>query len=758
MTAPNVAAVRELAERVLGHAEGIEIAALDGAASPAESPLPAYEYSASGGVLRVRATDTVAACAGLYAYLKDTCGVQVTWNTRLPLRLDTPWPDADPAGRSTPAQHRYYLNVVTTGYSAPYWDWQRWQREIDWMALHGITTPLMMVGHEAILARAFTAHGADPADVRTWLGSVAHLPWTLMGCTNGFGGPLPEDWFDQRLELATQILTRQRELGMRAVLPAFGGHVPDSLATADTPRTTWQGFSTALLGPHDPAFAEVAQSVARAQAELLGTDHLYSADPFIESIPPTGEVADLAGHTRAVYSGMSATDPDAVWVMQAWPFHYHRQFWTTERIAAVTGAVPEGRLLLLDLWAEHAPVWDDGRGIKNTPWLWSAVHNFGGRFSVHGDLHGLVRDLGGVLDAARSAHASRSGDSGGAGQHGATTGGGGVGRLVGTGLAMEAIENNPVFYELATDLTWRTREVDAWVGDYARQRYGLSEAPPSTIEGAEQAWQVLLTTLYRPGASRSTPSPLIARPWDLDPPFARQRSAGEFLDPDAPVIISANIDAESDPHVEGDLPAIAEAAAHLLRVARDAPGPELATDLVDLLTHLLAQRSRAVIRAASAAARAGEVDGVAHHGAALTLALTDLDRLAGTQRDRLLGTWLAGAAQWGSDQRERDTLVRDARRLLTVWARQDSGLHDYSGRHWSGLLAGFYAPRWRLWTDWLTTVATHGTDTDPAPMRSAVEHLEETWADQARIGETEPAGDLLAIAAELLDRYRYPIG
>src|SRR5699024_9027889 len=209
--------------------------------------------------------------------------------------------------------------------------------------------------------------------------------------------------------------------------------------------------------------------------ELLGTDHLYSADPFIESIPPSGDLADLAEHSRTVYAGMTAADPDAVWVMQAWPFHYHRQFWTTERIAAVTSAVPDGRLLLLDLWAEHAPVWDDGRGITSTPWLWSVVHNFGGRFSVHGDLHGLTRDLGGVLDAARVDDAQ-------------------VGRLVGTGLAMEAIENNTVFYELATDLTWRTPDVANWLGEYARQRYAMTEDEHTPIAATIHAGDSLPIT------------------------------------------------------------------------------------------------------------------------------------------------------------------------------------------------------------------------------------------------------------------------
>ena len=29
-----------------------------------------------------------------------------------------------------------------------WWDWERWQKEIDWMALHGINMPLAITGEE----------------------------------------------------------------------------------------------------------------------------------------------------------------------------------------------------------------------------------------------------------------------------------------------------------------------------------------------------------------------------------------------------------------------------------------------------------------------------------------------------------------------------------------------------------------------------------------------------------------------------------
>ena len=36
--------------------------------------------------------------------------------------------------------------MVTASYSSAFWDWRRWEREIDWMALHGVNLPLAFTG------------------------------------------------------------------------------------------------------------------------------------------------------------------------------------------------------------------------------------------------------------------------------------------------------------------------------------------------------------------------------------------------------------------------------------------------------------------------------------------------------------------------------------------------------------------------------------------------------------------------------------
>jgi len=39
--------------------------------------------------------------------------------------------------------------------SFAWWDWTRWEKEIDWMALQGVNLPLAFTGQEAIWQKVF---------------------------------------------------------------------------------------------------------------------------------------------------------------------------------------------------------------------------------------------------------------------------------------------------------------------------------------------------------------------------------------------------------------------------------------------------------------------------------------------------------------------------------------------------------------------------------------------------------------------------
>jgi alpha-N-acetylglucosaminidase len=411
-------------------------------------------------------------------------------------------------------------------------------------------------------------------------------------------------------------------------------------------------------------------------------------------------------------------------MLQGWPFHYHRRFWTPDRVRAYLRDVPPESLLLIDLWGEHAPMWRDG--MHGCRWIWSAIHNFGGRFALFGDLHGLARDIAELKHAAPS-------------------------RLEGVGLAPEAIENNTVFYELATDLHWGTGAVTAWLDHFAVQRYGMAGEVAKT---ARAAWHMLAETLYAPGRTRSIPSPVYARPWSAGAPFATQRLAGEALPSDGQRM-SANVDAENDPAVSEGLPAVGAAARLLISIAgavgsRDA----LERDVVELVGHLLAQGSRVHIRRILEAFAARDAGRIREHAAHLELDLTDLDDLCATRADSRVSTWIGQARRWGDSTAEADLMERDARSLVSVWGYQTSGLHDYSGRHWSGLIRDLYLPRWRSWAHWLADAVERGVDPDVAGLRRRIVAVEEQW--RAAIGSDDSSDEnTMDAAGRVLDRLGY---
>jgi alpha-N-acetylglucosaminidase len=682
------------------------------------------EASARDGLLTIRATDPVAAASGLARYLRHH-GRRLTWEEpRLepPLRGVGGWPDAGPFVVETPFAVRYHLNLVTHAYTAAFWDWPRWERELDWMALHGVTHPYVLTAYEVVLGEALRRSGVENDAVARWVGGATHVPWTAAGGMHSFGGPLPARWGSRRVILARRILARARALGMTPVLPVTGGHVPPARAGDEAEHIEWQGWRTPALSPSSAAYRRFVTTFLEVQRDLLGDlgpRPFLAVDPYLESLPPVDDEAALAASGRGTWEAMSAVHPGATWVLQGWPFHYHRQFWTTDRVTAYLGDVPTESLLLVDLWGEHAPMWRDG--MHGRRWIWTAIHNFGGRFALFGDLTGLARDVAEL----RRKHPDR---------------------CEGVGLAPEAIENNTVFYELATDLTWSNVDVATWVDDFAVERY--RPRGEEAGDGVRQAWRLLADTLYAPGRTRSIPSPVYARPWSATAPFATQRLAGESLP--AQQRMSANVDAENDPAVLAGLPAVRQAARLLVSVADDVGArATLEHDVVELVGHMLAQGARVHIRGVLAAYADGDAAAVRRHGAALAVDLVDLDALCATRPESRVSTWIAQARAWAGTPAEAAVMERDARSLVSVWGHQTSGLHDYSGRHWSGLVRGLYLPRWQVWTAWLADAVEHASTPDVEVLRRQVEDVEESW--RAATGSDDVGtDDPVAVAGRLL--------
>ena len=58
-----------------------------------------------------------------------------------------------------------------------FWDWSRWQQEIDWMAMNGINLPLAFTGQESIWRMVYSELGLTQKELDVHFAGPAFLAW-----------------------------------------------------------------------------------------------------------------------------------------------------------------------------------------------------------------------------------------------------------------------------------------------------------------------------------------------------------------------------------------------------------------------------------------------------------------------------------------------------------------------------------------------------------------------------------------------------
>ncbi len=611
--------------------------------------LDTFEYQARNGKLTVRGSSPIAISSGFYQFIRRGGIGMSTWDgTRLDISKG--WPETPLTRVSTPYKFRYYFNVVTYGYTMPYWTWDRWQQEIDWMALHGVNMPLALVGTEAIGERVWKQLGLTQAEIDAHFTGPAFLPWQRMGNINRHDGPYPASWNTDQVALQHKILGQMRALGMQPIVPGFAGFVPQGLTRifpdAKIHGTSWGGFGKAdsayLLDANSPQFGAIGKMFVQEWEKEFGKATYFLADSFNEmELPATSESQKnqlLADYGDVIYRSIKAGDPNAVWVIQGWMLGYQRGIWSKDALYALASKVPDNKMLFLDLAADYNATqwgqghnWDFYNGFAGKSWVYSVIPNMGGKTAWTGHLDYYAKGSAEALNSPNRGH------------------------LVGSGFAPEGIENNEALYELLSDNWWRSDAVnlDDWLASYSRARYG--GYPPAM----KTAWDAL-----------------------------RQSAYGTFTD--HPLFNWQNR-AQMKGTVNSD-PRFLEAVEAFLSC-----GPELKNsplyraDAVELASLYLSLKAEENFRLARQAhqrdADSPAVQQVFDHGAQL---LRDTDRLLASHPLDRLERWTDFARAHGTTPQQRNYYESDARRIITQWG---GGIRDYSGRMWSGLIRDFYLPR-----------------------------------------------------------------
>ena len=219
---PELESVRGLIERIApGYGSQFKLELI-----PAEDGLDTYEIDSKGRRVVLRGNNPVALATAFNQYLKYTCDAHVSWfgdQLDLPKRLPAP---RTPVHNTINGKYRVCFNYCTLSYTAAWWDWKRWQREIDYMAMNSINMPLMSVGLEAVWYNTLEKHGFSDEEIRGFLAGPGHSAWQWMQNLQSYGGPLPMSWIESHKTLARQILARELEFGMMPIQQGFSGYVP----------------------------------------------------------------------------------------------------------------------------------------------------------------------------------------------------------------------------------------------------------------------------------------------------------------------------------------------------------------------------------------------------------------------------------------------------------------------------------------------------------------------------------------------------
>ncbi len=672
-----------------------------------------FEIESRNNKIVLRGNTGVAVASGFYHYLTEYCNSQITWNgTNLKVPKTLPLV-AKKIRKQTPYEYRYYLNYCTFNYSMSWWDWPRWEKEIDWMALHGINMPLAITGEEYTWYVVYKEMGFSDEDLKDFFTGPSYFSWFWMGNIDGWGGPLPLSWMKSHFELQKKILERERSLGMKPVLPAFTGHVPAAFKkkypNAKLKATNWtNGFAdTYILDSEDPMFAAIGKRFLQKQTELLGTDHLYSADTFNENEPPSDEPEFLSKLSARVYDGMHQADTAAVWVMQGWLFYSDRKFWKDPQTEALLKAVPNDKMILLDLATEIEPVWKRTDAFYGKPWIWNMLHNFGGNTNLFGRMDVIAKNPSEALNDPKS------------------------GKMAGIGLTMEGIEQNPVLYELMTANTW-TRDpidLDTWLPKFVINRYGNNN--PHALK----AWDILRKTVYTVPADKyirdGAESIIQARP-TMDSLTRWTKTTLNYNPKDLLPAWDALIKAAND--------------------CKYSDGYQY--DLVDLTRQVLANYALPLQKKFVEDYKKKDLQSFNKHSKEFIALIDDMDRLLATRKDFLLGPWVADARKWGTTAEEKALYEMNAKDLITLWGDANNPLHEYACRQWSGLLSDFYKPRWQKYFTEVAQSLNTGQSIDQEKFNKEISEWEWKWVNQRKDYPVLTAGKPVETAIQLHKKYR----
>ncbi|WP_316835985.1 alpha-N-acetylglucosaminidase [Pedobacter nutrimenti] len=621
-------------------------------AIPDEAGRDVFELSSQANGIHIAASTPSAAAMGVNWYLKYYChrsmshlGDNLSPVAHLPkikgsIRIVSPY------------KYRYALNYCTLNYTMSFYKWKDWERELDWMALNGFNLVLAPVGTELIWQNTLKQMEFTEKEIADFIPGPAFTGWWLMGNLEGWGGVMSQTMIHQQAALGKKIIERMALMGIEPVTQGFYGMVPTTLQykfpdARIKKQGKWAGNFTRpdVLLPDDEIFTKMANIYYLETRKLYGKNIKYfGGDLFHEG--GSSEGVDLTKTAGLIQQNMQQNFPGSTWVFQAWGSNPSKE---------LLKGLDKNHTLVMELVGEHPAQWKKREGFEGTPFVLSPVSNFGEKVG----LFGRLEYFNSVINSAKNSPYNKL--------------------FTGIGIMPEGINNNPVVFDLLSDLGWQKDSlvVKDWIENYVWYRYGY------TNDELRLAWQLLLHTVY----SSPTVHP--------DGPPESIFCARPGLD-----LKSASAYGTSKLYYDT---ALFNKAVVMFKKAVLST-PELnrvetyRADKVDFMRQVNANKGQRIYQQMISAIKIKDLRKFRAAYARFEKALLSQDALLNTNKHFTLSRWLQQANDFGSNVEDKKLAIHNAKTQISYWGPDNNpgtDLHEYANKEWGGMLSSLYLQRWR---------------------------------------------------------------
>lgn len=666
-----------------------------------------FSVASIRGKIVLTSNSGVGLASAFNCYLKDVCHCHISRfgkQVKLPKTLPSVNGKID---RTTKFQYRYAYNYCTHSYSMAFWGENEWQKEIDFLAMNGINLVLDILGMEEVYRRFLTKLGYRHREIKNFLVGPSYCAWFYMSNICGIGGPIHDDFFYEKCELARKNHRRMKALGMNVVLQAYTGMVPRDIQKKDRdvpviPQGKWKGIERPLIVcPDSVSYSKYAKLFYECQREVFGDiTHFYAGDICHEG----GKLNNRKARESYanVMESMLGFDKEAQWVMQCWSLNPNKTF---------TNAVKKYRnnhIIMLDLHFEKIPHNTNklSRLAKYGVVLEGMLNNFGGRHGLYGPVDTISQK---VEEASKRPN------------------------FKGIALTSESTNMNPMVTEIFLNFIWENvTDINEWVKEYAVRRYGKHN------ENIEKSMELLLKTVY----SEDNCTSMFGAPECL--------ACRRPLDPEKKLFT-----ARGSVKISYSTKDFDEAVKLFLKDFDKFKNNECYIyDAVDLLRQSLVNKLTDVAGKMSSAYKTKNYFAFMENSEKMMSYFDMLDRVLLNSRDFSFSAYIEPVKEYTDklDDFTKELYMINAKALITTWYCRllaDKGnLHDYAHRQMGDLITSFYKMRWEKLIEQVKTEMDGGK---PAPIDWF--KLEWDWV----LGETKYTkkvreDSLKAISKQILEK------